>query len=133
MRRIGGGPIAHTATCGSICRAGARSACPPGPGLMLEAPLVLNRTCALDFMGGALYHGRCYRTLNLLDEGNRVALAIASLPSVRVVRLLAQLVAVHGAPNGPPTDAEAADKLVRGPGDRAAAHTDQEAQPERPH
>jgi len=86
------------------------------PRLVLEAPPVLNRTWALDFMGDTLYDGRCYRTLNVLDEGNREALAIEispSLPSVRVVRLLAQLVAVHGAPtalrcdNGPELIAEA--------------------------
>lgn len=77
---------------------------------------VRNRTWALDCMGDTLYDGRCYRTLNVLDEGSRDALAIEispSLPSVRVVRLLAQLVAVHGAPtalrcdNGPELIAEA--------------------------
>src|SRR5690606_16838140 len=78
--------------------------------LALEAPAVLNRTWALDFMGDTLYDGRCYRLLTVLDEGNREALAIevgTSLPSVRVVQVLEQLVAVHGAPgrlrcdNGP--------------------------------
>ena len=63
------------------------------PRLALEAPAVLNRTWALDFMGDTLYDGRCYRTLNVLDEGNREALAIevsTSLPSVRVVQVLEQ-------------------------------------------
>jgi putative transposase len=54
--------------------------------------------------------------LNVLDEGNREALAIEispSLPSPRVVRLLEQLVAVQGPPtalrceNGPELIAEA--------------------------
>lgn len=80
------------------------------PRLALEAPAILNRTWALDFMGDTLYDGRCYRTLNVLDEGNREALAIevsTSLPSARVVQVLEQLVAMHGAParlrcdNGP--------------------------------
>jgi putative transposase len=80
------------------------------PRLALEAPPVLNRTWALDFMGDTLYDGRCYRTLNVLDEGNREALAIeisTSLPSRRVVQLLEELVALHGVPtmlrcdNGP--------------------------------
>ena len=80
------------------------------PRLALEAPPILNRTWALDFMGDTLYDGRCYRTLNVLDEGNREALAIeisTSLPSRRVVQLLGQLVALHGVPtmlrcdNGP--------------------------------
>ena len=55
----------------------------------LEAPAVLNRTWALDFMGDTLYDGRCYRLLTVLDEGNRESLALevgTSLPSVRVVQ-----------------------------------------------
>lgn len=61
-------------------------------------------------MGDTLYNGRCYRTLNVLDEGNRECLAIeidTSLPSVRVIALLDQLATIHGAPerlrcdNGP--------------------------------
>lgn len=80
------------------------------PRVPLEAPALLNHTWALDFMGDTLYDGRCYRTLNMLDEGNREGLAIeidTSLPSVRVVQVLDQLVALHGAParlrsdNGP--------------------------------
>ena len=50
-------------------------------------------------MRDTLYDGRCYRTLNVLDEGNREALAIEigpSLPGRRVVQLLQQLVAIHG-------------------------------------
>ncbi len=72
------------------------------PRLALEAPAVLNRTWALDFMGDTLYDGRQYRILNVLDEGNREALANEidmSLPSVRVVALLDQLVAIHGTPD----------------------------------
>ena len=80
------------------------------PRRALEAPAILNRTWALDFLGDTLYDGHCYRTLNVLDEGNREALAIEispSLPSRRVVQVLEQLVALHGAPtrlrcdNGP--------------------------------
>ncbi len=86
------------------------------PRLALVAPAVLNQTWALDFMGDTLYDGRCDRTLNVLDEGNREALAIeisTSLPSVRVVQVLEQLVAMHGTPamlrvdNGPEFIAEA--------------------------
>ena len=78
--------------------------------LPLEAPAILNRTWALDFMGDTLYDGRCYRLLTVLDEGNRESLAVevgTSLPSVRVVQVLEQLVGVDGAPgmlrcdNGP--------------------------------
>ena len=81
----------------------------------LQAPAQRNDTWAMDFMGDSLYSGRSYRLLNVLDEGNREALAIEadfSLPSTRVVALLDDLVARHGAPrplrcdNGPEFIAE---------------------------
>jgi putative transposase len=83
---------------------------PTRPRQPLDAPPVLNTTWALDFMHDALYDGRRFRVLNVLDEGNREGLAVeigTSLASVRVVALLEQLVAQHGAPqalrcdNGP--------------------------------
>ncbi|MDH4347968.1 MAG: integrase core domain-containing protein, partial [Gemmatimonadota bacterium] len=70
----------------------------------------LNQTWALDFMRDTLYDGRVFRTLNVLDQGNREALALEigfSFPSRRVIGLLEELVALHGAPtalrldNGP--------------------------------
>lgn len=82
----------------------------------LNAPPQLNTTWAMDFMGDSLYNGRSYRLLNVLDEGNREALAIEvdfSLPSTRVVAVLDDLVAQHGAPrqlrgdNGPKFIADA--------------------------
>lgn len=82
----------------------------------LEAPRQLNHIWAIDFMADALYGGRKIRTLNVIDEGNREALAIdvaLSIPSVRVVRILEELVAVHGRPlalrvdNGPELISEA--------------------------
>ena len=48
----------------------------------------------MDFMHDRLYGGRAFRTLNILDEGVREALAIevdTSLPAERVVRVLEQL------------------------------------------
>jgi putative transposase len=68
----------------------------------LEAPKVLNGIWAMDFMTDALYGGRKFRTLNVIDEGNREGLAIdvsTSIPSVRVIRVLDELVAVHGKPD----------------------------------
>jgi len=65
---------------------------------------------ALDFMTETLYDGRRIRLLTIMDEGNREGLEIAmgvSVPSRRVVRVLNELVAVHGCPtavrvdNGP--------------------------------
>jgi putative transposase len=82
----------------------------------LEAPAVLNGTWALDFMVDALYGGRAFRILNVIDEGNREALATEiahSIPSLRVIRVLEELVALHGRPaavrvdNGPELTAEA--------------------------
>lgn len=70
---------------------------------------MLNRIRAMDFMHDALY-GRAIRILNVIDEANREALAIevgTSIPAARVVRVLEQLVEMHGAPaaircdNGP--------------------------------
>ena len=82
----------------------------------LVAPARLNETWALDFMADALYDGRGFRTFNVLDEGNREALAIevgTSIPSARVIRVLHELIQLHGRParvrvdNGPELTAEA--------------------------
>jgi len=70
----------------------------------------LNQSWAIDFMTDTLSDGRRFRTVNVIDEGNREGLAIEvspSLPSVRVIALLEELIAQHGAPqaircdNGP--------------------------------
>lgn len=83
---------------------------PRRPKVPLLAPPTLNQTWALDFMRDTLYDGRVFRTLNVLDQGNRECLAIEvgfSLPSRRVIALLDELMALHGAPatlrmdNGP--------------------------------
>ena len=69
-----------------------------------------NAEWSMDFMADALYHGRRFRTLNILDEGVREALDIVidtSIPSGRVVRTLDRLVEWRGYPeairvdNGP--------------------------------
>jgi putative transposase len=76
----------------------------------LAAPATLNQTWALDFMTDVLYDRRRFRAMTLIDEGNREALAIevgTSIPATRVIRVLDELVAVHGRPasvrvdNGP--------------------------------
>ena len=81
----------------------------------LVAPSTLNGMWALDFMEDALYGGRRFRTLNVLDEGNREALAIeigTSIPAARVVRVLEQLLSIYGRPealrldNGPELTAQ---------------------------
>ena len=81
----------------------------------LDAPSLPNEVWALDLMSDSLYHGRRFRTLNILDEGVREALAIeidTSLPAERVVRTLQQLAAWRGLPkairldNGPELTAQ---------------------------
>ncbi len=82
----------------------------------LVAPARLNDTWALDFMADALYDGRAFRALTVIDEGNREALAIeigTSIPSARVIRVLDDLLRLYGRPtrvrvdNGPELVAEA--------------------------
>ena len=60
----------------------------------LDAPPHPNAHWSMDFMHDTLYHGKRFRTLNILDEGVREALAIevdTSLPAERVIRVLEQL------------------------------------------
>ncbi|MBA4143951.1 MAG: IS3 family transposase [Nitrosospira sp.] len=67
----------------------------------LNTPLWPNEIWSLDFMSDSLYQGRRFRTLNILDEGVREALAIevdTSLPAQRVVRALQQLETWRGLP-----------------------------------
>jgi putative transposase len=82
----------------------------------LVAPTRINEVWALDFMHDALYGGRRFRILNVLDEANREGLAVevgTSIPATRVIRVLTQLVALYGRPtalrldNGPELTAQA--------------------------
>jgi putative transposase len=71
---------------------------PAQPLVVLPHP---NEVWAMDFMSDTLYGGRRFRTLNVLDEGVREALAIevdTSLPADRVIRVLEQVVAWRGQP-----------------------------------
>lgn len=76
----------------------------------LAAGSFVNEGWALDFMHDVLYDGRKFRTLNVIDEANREALAIEvgqSIPSRLLIRTLDRLVEWYGAPkairmdNGP--------------------------------
>jgi putative transposase len=76
----------------------------------LRAPSALNVMWAIDFMLDALYDGRRFRAFNVIDESNREGLAIeigTTIPSLRVIAVLEELIAVHGKPaairldNGP--------------------------------
>jgi putative transposase len=60
----------------------------------LAAPAQVDHQWSMDFMQDTLYCGRCFRTLNIFDEGTREVLAIevdTSLPAARVIRVLEQL------------------------------------------
>jgi putative transposase len=76
----------------------------------LEVPAAPGRMWSMDFMHDTLYCGKRFRTLNIIDEGVREALAIevdTSLPAERVIRVLEQLKDSHPLPeqirvdNGP--------------------------------
>ena len=68
----------------------------------LANPMAPNEAWSADFMADALWNGRRFRTFNVLDDYNREALRIeidTSLPAVRVVRALNELVEVRGKPS----------------------------------
>lgn len=70
---------------------------PPREQQSLDAPAVHNEMWGVDFMSYTIYSETCFRTLNVLDEGNREALAVEVALSQPVTRVLDQLVALHGA------------------------------------
>jgi putative transposase len=76
----------------------------------LAVPQSTNECWSMDFMHAKLAHGRSYRLLNVIDDFNREGLAIEvdfSLPAVRVIRTLDQIIEWRGKPkhircdNGP--------------------------------
>ena len=78
----------------------------------LWVPDRANVVWSADFMSDALYHGRRFRTFNVLDDHNREAVAIevdTSITAPRVIRVFEQLKAWRGLPdvlrvdNGPET------------------------------
>jgi putative transposase len=70
----------------------------------------INQSWSMDFMSDTLVNGRKFRTLNIIDDCNREALAIeidTSLSAKRVIRTLEQVIDWRGKPafirvdNGP--------------------------------
>ncbi len=64
-------------------------------------PGIGNEIWVLDFMTDTLYSTRAFRTLNVIDEGNREALGIEvahSIPALRVIRVMEQLIELYGKP-----------------------------------
>jgi putative transposase len=86
--------------------------------VVLPAPTRRNERWSMDFVHDTLASGRKFRTLNIVDDLTREALAIevdTSLGGHRVVRVLERLVAVRGLPlvivsdNGPEFTGRALD------------------------
>ena len=68
----------------------------------LMAPETINQGWSMDFMCDSLVDGRRFRLLNIIDDYNRESLAIeidTSLPALRVIRALQQLVERRAKPN----------------------------------
>ena len=73
----------------------------------LSVPDQPNQMWSIDFMSDALSDGRKVRLLNVLEDFNRESLAIevdTSLPALRVIRVLENLVAQRGKPSNIRTD-----------------------------
>ena len=74
---------------------------PEALGQPLPKATVCNGCWSLDFTSESLSEGRKFRTLNVIDDFNREALAVEvdySLPALRVIRLLNRLVEQYGKP-----------------------------------
>lgn len=76
----------------------------------LSVPTSVNHTWSMDFMHDHLSDGRSFRLFNVIDDYNREGLGIEvdfSLPAVRVIRVLDQIIEWRGKPltircdNGP--------------------------------
>jgi putative transposase len=76
----------------------------------LSVPEIINEVWSMDFMHDQLHDGRCFRLFNVIDDFNRESLGIEvdlSLPALRVIRSLNQIIAWRGKPkvirsdNGP--------------------------------
>ncbi|MEZ8053402.1 DDE-type integrase/transposase/recombinase [Vibrio atlanticus] len=68
----------------------------------LAVPEYVNACWSMDFVSDALHCGRRFRTLNIVDDFNREALAIEvdlNLPAQRVIRTLERLIAWRGVPS----------------------------------
>lgn len=68
----------------------------------LSVPQSINSVWSIDFMSDSLSDGRSIRTFNVLDDYNREGLAIdvdLSMPSLRVIRSLEQIIEWRGKPS----------------------------------
>jgi len=68
----------------------------------LLQPDTINKSWSMDFMSDSLVSGRKFRTLNIMDDCSREALAIevdTSLSSKRVIRVLERVIQQRGKPS----------------------------------
>lgn len=73
----------------------------------LKQPTAVNKGWSMDFMSDSMVNGRKFRTLNVMDDCSREALAIeidTSLSSKRVVRVLERIIEQRGKPESIRTD-----------------------------
>ena len=88
----------------------------------LAVPEAINEVWSMDFMHAYLSDGRSFRTFNVIDDFNREGLGIEvdlSLPALRVIRALNQIIEWRGKPkaircdNGPEYISHALAKWAR--------------------
>jgi putative transposase len=68
----------------------------------LSVPMAKNQVWSMDFMSDSLSNGKTIRTFNVIDDYNREALCIDvdfSMPSLRVIRSLEQVIDWRGKPD----------------------------------
>jgi putative transposase len=91
----------------------------------LTMPSKANQMWSMDFMLDVLTDGRSFRTLNVMEDYNREALAVEvdfSLPARGVIRCLERLIEIDGKPenircdNGPEFISSALSKWCEGKG-----------------
>jgi putative transposase len=73
----------------------------------LEQQTAVNKVWSMDFMSDSMVGGRKFRTLNVMDDGSREALAIevdTSLSSKRTIRVLERIIEERGQPDFIRTD-----------------------------
>lgn len=116
LRNVQGYAWNHKRVYRVYCALGLNLRIKPKPRLVRDKPLPLqppscpNRVWSMDFMHDQLSDGRCFRSLNVLDDYNRELLCTEidlSLPTQRVIRALEQVMEYKGVPcaircdNGP--------------------------------
>jgi putative transposase len=83
---------------------------------MPAVPESINQVWSMDFMHDQLSDGRSFRLFNVLDDFNREGLGIEvdlSLPAVRVIRALEQIIEWRGKPQAIRCDNDPSTSVAR--------------------